>query len=157
MEKKIEGILSENQFGFRKKMVTREAMMAQRLIVEKRLRKDKSTFIVFVDIKKTFDNVNWEIMFKMVKRAEVTTTERKLLYQLFNNKIAIIKMGNIQKELKIKKSDRQECTLSPLLFNVYIQEAHRYNKEENTARNKGKWSQNIHTKIRGRYYNNSGE
>jgi hypothetical protein len=32
-------------------------------------------------------------------------------------------MGYIQKESKIKKGVRQRCTLSPLIFNVYIQEA----------------------------------
>jgi len=32
-------------------------------------------------------------------------------------------MGYIQKESKIKKCVRQGCTLSPLIFNAYIQEA----------------------------------
>lgn len=69
----------------------------------KRIRKDKLTFISFVDIEKAFDNINWETMFKMLKITGVTTTERKLLYQLCKKEIAIIKMGNIQKESKIKK------------------------------------------------------
>lgn len=80
MERKIESTLSEDQFGFRKNMGTREAILALRLIVEKRIRKDKSTFVAFVDIEKAFDNVNWEIMFKMMKRAGIATKERKLLY-----------------------------------------------------------------------------
>ena len=123
MEKKIEDTLSEDQFGFRKNRGTREAILALRLIIEKRIRKDKSTFIAFVDIEKAFDNVNWEIMFKMLRRAGVAITERKLLYQLYKNEIAIIKMENIQKESRIKKGVRQGCTLSPLIFNAYIQEA----------------------------------
>lgn len=126
MERKIEDTLSEDQFGFRKNMGTREAILALRLIVEKRIRKNKSTFIAFVDIEKAFDNVNWEIMFKIMKRAGIATKERKLLYQLYKNEIAIIKIGDIQKESKIKKGVRQGCTLctlSPLIFNAYIQEA----------------------------------
>ena len=66
-------------------MGTREEILALRLVVEKRIRKDKSTFIAFVDIEKAFDNVNWEIMFKMMKRAGIATKERKLLYQLYKN------------------------------------------------------------------------
>jgi|UniRef100_A0A2S2R9T8 ACT domain-containing protein len=104
-------------------MGTREAILALRLILEKRIRKDKSTFIVFVDIEKAFDKVNWEITFEIMKRAEIATTERKLLYQLYKNKITIIKIDDIQKESKIKKGVRQGCTLSPLIFNAYIQEA----------------------------------
>lgn len=59
----------------------------------------------------------------MMKRAGVATMERKLPFQLYKNEIATMKMGDIQKESKIKKGVRQECTLSPLIFNAYIQEA----------------------------------
>jgi len=46
----------------------------------------------------------------MLKRAGVTTTERKLFYQLYKNEIVIIKMGDVEKEFKIKKGVRQGCT-----------------------------------------------
>lgn len=74
LERKIEDKLSEDQFRFRKNMSTKEAILALRLIVEKRIRKDKSTFISFVDIEKAFDYVNWEIMFKIMKRAAIAIT-----------------------------------------------------------------------------------
>jgi hypothetical protein len=50
MEYKIEAILLEDQFGFRKNMGTREAILALRIIIEIRIRKDKPTYIAFVDI-----------------------------------------------------------------------------------------------------------
>lgn len=79
-------------------MGTREAILPLRRIMEKRIWKDKSMFIAFVDIEKVFnDNVNWKIMFKMMKRSGITITERKLLYQLYKNEIKIIKMGDIQR------------------------------------------------------------
>jgi hypothetical protein len=62
-----------------------EEILAIRLIMEKRIRKDKSTIIAFVDIDKAFDNVNWEIMFKIMKRVGYIIVERKLLYQLYKN------------------------------------------------------------------------
>ncbi|VVC30385.1 Endonuclease/exonuclease/phosphatase,Reverse transcriptase domain [Cinara cedri] len=96
MEYTIEAILSEDQFGFRKNMGTREAILALRIIIEKRIRKDKPTYIAFVDIEKAFDNVNWAIMFKILKRAG---------------------------EARIRKGVRQDCNLSPSIFNAYIQEA----------------------------------
>jgi hypothetical protein len=57
MERKIEDTSLDDQFGFIL-MYTRETILVLRLIVEKRIRKDKSTFIAFVDIEKVFDNVN---------------------------------------------------------------------------------------------------
>jgi len=47
MENKIEDILSEEQFEFKKNMGTREAKMALRTIIEKRIRKDKPANIAF--------------------------------------------------------------------------------------------------------------
>lgn len=85
MAKKIEDILSKEQFGFRKNMGTREAILVLRLIIEKIILKDKSSFIAFIDIEKAFDNVNWEIMLKMLKRTGMANMERKLLYQLYKN------------------------------------------------------------------------
>lgn len=76
-------------------MGTRGAILALRVIIEKRTRKDKSPFIAFVDNEKTFDNVNWGIIFKLLKRAGVAITEIKILYQLYKNEISIIKMGDI--------------------------------------------------------------
>jgi len=42
---KIEAILSEDQFGFRKNMGTKEAILALRIIIEKIIRKDKLLLI----------------------------------------------------------------------------------------------------------------
>jgi len=48
MEYKIEAILSEDQFGFRKNIDTREVILALRTIIEKRIRKDKPTYIYYL-------------------------------------------------------------------------------------------------------------
>jgi len=50
IEGKIGQSLTEYQFGFRRNMGTREAILALRIIIQKRIRKDKQTFIAFVDI-----------------------------------------------------------------------------------------------------------
>ena len=56
MEKLVEANLGEDQFGFRRNVGTREAILTLRLILEKRLRKGKPTFMAFVDLEKAFDN-----------------------------------------------------------------------------------------------------
>lgn len=52
METEIEAIYSQYQFGFRKNMGIKEAILTLRTVIEKIIRKDKLTRIDFVDIKK---------------------------------------------------------------------------------------------------------
>ena len=43
LEMKVEGLLSDDQFGFRKGSGTRDAILALRLVIEKRIKKDTDT------------------------------------------------------------------------------------------------------------------
>jgi len=63
VEKKIEGTLTEDQFGFRKNRGTREAILCLRLIMEKMFRINKPIYIAFLDLEKAFDNVRWKKFF----------------------------------------------------------------------------------------------
>jgi len=55
---------AEDQFGFRKNRSTREAILCFRNIVQKSFTVKKYVYIAFVDLLKTFDNVNWNIMMR---------------------------------------------------------------------------------------------
>lgn len=57
MERVIDELITEDQFGFRRGKGTREAILALRQVIEKQNRKRKTTFIAFVDLEKAFDNV----------------------------------------------------------------------------------------------------
>lgn len=54
MENKIEAKFSEDQFGFIKNMGTRKAILALGTNIEKIIRKDKPTYIAFVDKEKAW-------------------------------------------------------------------------------------------------------
>jgi len=75
IENKIEQSVTEDQFGFRRDMGTRETICTLRIIIQKRIRKDKHTFIPFVDIETAFDNVNWKVMFYTMKRLGIKYTD----------------------------------------------------------------------------------
>lgn len=45
-------------------------------------------------------------MFKILKTAKLAIVERKLIYRLYKNEIAIIRVGCIKKEPRIKKDVR---------------------------------------------------
>ena len=63
LERTIEEQLNEDQFGFRKNRGTREAVLALRMIIEGRLKKNKELYMAFIDLEKAFDNVDWNKMF----------------------------------------------------------------------------------------------
>lgn len=58
IEKTIDENLGSDQFGFRKSIGTREAILTLRILLKKQIRRNKDTFIAFVDLEKAFDNVH---------------------------------------------------------------------------------------------------
>ena len=112
MEKLVESDLGEDQFGFRRNVGRREAILALRLILEDRLRKGKPTFIAFVDLEKAFDNVDWNTLFKILKVAGVKYRERKVIYNLYKNQIAVVRVEGQERDAVVGKGVRQGCSLS---------------------------------------------
>jgi|AKYZ01.1.fsa_nt_gi Reverse transcriptase (RNA-dependent DNA polymerase). len=122
IDRKIEEVLTEDQFGFRKGRGTREAIMALRLILEKRMEVNKSTCVAFVDLEKAFDNVRWRKLFEVLKKIGISYQDRKIIWQLYEKERAIIRYGKSEDTASIRKGVRQGCNLSPALFNAYIQD-----------------------------------
>jgi hypothetical protein len=82
IEGKMEFMLTEDQFGFRKGRGTREAILGLRLIIEKRLRKDQDMFIAFIDLEKVFDKVDWKQLFLMMRDVGVKYKDRRVVERL---------------------------------------------------------------------------
>jgi hypothetical protein len=78
--------------------------------------------MAFVDLEKAFDNMDWNRMFEILKKI-VKYKDRRIIHSLYKNQMAVVKCGGIEKEAWIKKGVRQGCSLSPLIFNTYIEEA----------------------------------
>lgn len=60
IKNKIKKHVSNDQFGFRRNIETRVAILSLKILVEKQIEFDKDTFIAFIDLEKTFDNVPWK-------------------------------------------------------------------------------------------------
>jgi hypothetical protein len=122
MERRIEEQLSQDQYGFRKGKGTREAILGLRQIQEKQVERQKCTFFAFVDLEKAFDSLNWQILFPIMDQAGLDFKDKRLVYNLYRLQEAEVRINNTRTSAKIKKGVRQGCTLSPPLFNLYIEE-----------------------------------
>jgi len=59
IERKIEDVLGEEQFGFRGGKGTRDVIGMMRIISEQTLEINEEMCVCFIDWKKAFDRVNW--------------------------------------------------------------------------------------------------
>jgi len=130
LESKIDSNLGNDQSGFRKDKGTREAILSLRILIEKQIRVNKDVLIAFVDLEKAFDNVNWDKMFNILKRLEITYNDRRVIYNLYKNQVIQIQLDGIEEVARIGKGVRQGYILSHILFNMYIEEAIKEIKNE---------------------------
>jgi len=67
IEKKIEDVLGEYQFGFRREKGTRNAIGILGIISERTLQIDEKLCVCFIDCQKAFDRVNWTKLMQILE------------------------------------------------------------------------------------------
>jgi len=83
IEKKIEDVLREDQFGFRKAIGIRDAIGMLRIISERTLEIDEGLCVCFKDWQKAFDRVNWTKLMQILKVNGIDWCERRLISNLY--------------------------------------------------------------------------
>lgn len=72
MSKRIEAMLANDQYGFRRNKGTREDILSLRIILEKQIERQKNTYMAFVDLEKVFNSINWQASLKFWKNQRST-------------------------------------------------------------------------------------
>jgi hypothetical protein len=120
IEKKIEDILREDQFGFRRGKGTRDAIGMLRIISEHTLDIDEKLCACFIHCQKAFDCVNWTKLMQTLKETGIDWHGKRLI-----NKFYVYQSVKVQldpgetRSVKIGRGIRQGCCLSPILFRLY--------------------------------------
>ena len=83
IERKIEDVLGEDQFGFRRGKGTRDAIGMMRIIAERTLKIDEELCTCFIDWQKAFDRVNWTKLMQILKISGINWRERRLISKLY--------------------------------------------------------------------------
>lgn len=122
--------LGEDQFGFRKGVGTREAIGSLRVLSERSIQHGLNLYVCYVDYEKAFDRIDWIKLMRALRRVGVDWKERRLIGNLYMGQSVRIRLeGELTEPGQIGRGVRQGCPLSPLLFNIYIEEVIRETME----------------------------
>ena len=98
-----------------------EHNFALNTMIENNSKNRLSAFICFIDIANVFPSVPFELLFGILSRHGVNPSSIQIISQLYENCENIIKINNTSiGPFPVRKSIRQGCPLSMLLFNVVI-------------------------------------
>ena len=75
-----------------------------------------------VDLQKAYDSVDRELLWKVLARAGVTSVMIDVIRQFHDAMRARVRMddGELSEWFEVTQGLRQECVLSPLLFNIFL-------------------------------------
>jgi len=84
--------------------------------------KDKNHTVVLVDAEKAFDKIQQPFIIKILQKARIEGTYLNIKKAIYDQPTAnIIFNGKKLKAFLLKSETRQECPLSPLLFNIVLE------------------------------------
>ena len=83
IERKIEDVFGEEQFGFRRGKGTSDAIGMLIMISERTLERDEKRCVCFIDWQKAFDRVNWTKLLQILKGTGIDCRERRLISNLY--------------------------------------------------------------------------
>ena len=138
--------LPDVQAGFRKGRGTRDQIANICLIIEKAREFHKNIYFCFLDYAKAFDYVDHNKLWKILKEMGIPDHLTCLLRNLYAGQEATVRTAHGKTDsFQIGKGVRQDCMLSPCLFNFYA---------EYIMRNTGLEETQAGIKIAGRHINN---
>jgi len=119
-----EVLLLEEQNGLRKGRSCMNCISSASQLIEKHREFNIPTYIAFIDFKKAFDSVDrdklWTIMLSKGIPAHLIT----IIQSVYMENIIRVNAGNgiSEDSIVITQGVRQGCPLSPVLFNLYLDE-----------------------------------
>ena len=115
------GILCEEQNGFRAGRSCLEHIFSLTSIIECRKKMHKPTFACFVDFSKAYDNVKHGLLWKKLQDMKFPDKMLRMLKCIYKENTNCVRVNeSFTKPFRISTGLRQGCVLSPILFNLFI-------------------------------------
>ena len=116
-----QGLLRPEQGGFRKGFRTMDHIFTLITIISKYLRKGKRMYACYVDLKKAYDSVWRKGLTIKLKDLGVDEKTINIISSMYKNTYtSVIFKRKLLPKIRVTKGLKQGDNLSPLLFNIYI-------------------------------------
>jgi len=116
-----EGLMDDEQGGFRKGRGCVDQIFAVKQVCEKVLEKGKNVYLGFMDLEKAYDRVNREALWQVLRMYGVRGKLLNGIKSMYEESKACVRVkGQLSAWFEIKSGVRQGCVMSPWLFNVFM-------------------------------------
>ena len=117
-----ESVLPESQSGFRKGRGCVDMIFIARQLVEKTREHNDTLYMLFVDLKKAYDSVPRQALWKVLEKCGVPPRILSIVRSFHEGMHAEVKVGPAAttESFEVRNGLRQGCTLAPTLFNIYF-------------------------------------
>ncbi|CAG2248147.1 unnamed protein product [Mytilus edulis] len=113
--------IHDEQNGFRSNRSTIDHLSTITSIIETRKMCKLSTFAAFIDFKKAYDTVNRFLLFCKLESIGISSKMLNALKSLYHKVQSCVKVnGNLTQWFDVQCGLKQGCVLSPILFNIFI-------------------------------------
>ena len=121
MRKITDGMIGDEQGGFRPGRGCVDQVFAVRQISEKAREKGKKVYAGFMDLEKAYDRVDREALWQVLQMYDVNGRLLDGVKSFYEGSSACIRVRGSKSEwFDIKSGVRQGCVMSPWLFNMYM-------------------------------------
>ena len=111
----------DEQGGFRTGRGCKNQILVVKQIVENTIEKNKKTYMAFVDLEKAYNNVSREKLWVVLDKYGIKGKLLRAIQALYVGSKACVKVGGLtSQEFEVGRGVRQGCTLSPWLFNLFM-------------------------------------
>ena len=114
-------MISKEQAGFQKQEEAIGQAAALLEILQRRRNMEMTTAVCFMDFKKAYDLVPHKVLLNKLESLGINGKLLKFISSLYTGNTMAVKIGNrLSKKFEYKRGVRQGCPLSPVLFNIFI-------------------------------------
>ncbi|XP_076031278.1 uncharacterized protein LOC143019503 [Oratosquilla oratoria] len=116
-----EGVIGEEQCGFRTGRGCVDQIFVVRQICEKAIGKGKDVFWAFMDLEKAYDRVDRKALWEVMQIYGIGGKLLGAVKSFYESSRACVRIRNGESEwFEVKVGLRQGCVMSPWLFNLYM-------------------------------------